>query len=248
MFSLDPTQPSKMTPLGDSIPSLGDFPGAVAFNDAGNLLCAINNGVNANVVCYRIEDGGNTMVAGTPRRIYTNQTANPPTGPGNTIGTVIFLPDQEHILTTVKGTRDALDSVPGYLAIWTIDATSDELIMPTYNTAPIPTPGGVPFSVTQIPGRFAYVGSDLAEGANIYNFEGGYDNIQIETLSFPGAAANCWTAYSSKTNSFFVSDIGASILNEISVNSTLAPTLLAVCCLCADYRRLTDISRASNTT
>jgi hypothetical protein len=218
-----------LTALGSPVPSLGDYPGALAFNDAGTLLCAINNGVDTNVVCYRVLDGGRRMVPGTPRRIFTNQTSNPPSGPSNTIGTVIFTPDQQHVITTVKGTNGKLANVPGYLATWAIDAHSRDILSHTSAQAYIPVPGGVPFSLTQIPGRrLAYIGSDLAEGANIYDFSKGFGDVQIQTMSIPGAAANCWSVYSSKTKTYFISDIGASILNEVAVTDGLRPTLVRV--------------------
>lgn len=49
LFEIDPLDPASVLPLGDAVPSGGDFPAAAAFNDVGDSLCVINGGVQSNV-------------------------------------------------------------------------------------------------------------------------------------------------------------------------------------------------------
>ena len=44
VFSIDQKDPASITAIGDPIGSGGEFPVSVAFNKAGDMLCALNGG------------------------------------------------------------------------------------------------------------------------------------------------------------------------------------------------------------
>ena len=44
LFSIDPSNPIEIKRVGDPIGSGGEFPVSVAFNKAGDVLCALNGG------------------------------------------------------------------------------------------------------------------------------------------------------------------------------------------------------------
>jgi hypothetical protein len=49
LFSIDPLRPASLTPLGNPVPSGGQFPNSLTFNDAGDVLCVLNGGADASV-------------------------------------------------------------------------------------------------------------------------------------------------------------------------------------------------------
>jgi hypothetical protein len=51
LFSIDPLKPASLTPLGNPVPSGGQFPNSLTFNDAGDVLCVLNDGADASVQC-----------------------------------------------------------------------------------------------------------------------------------------------------------------------------------------------------
>jgi hypothetical protein len=91
----------------------------------------------------------------------------------------------------------------------------------------IPTPGGLPFSLTDIPGRDAFIGADVNDGVNVYDLSPGFKNAKIKTLTVPRLNATCWTVYSPKTGTYFVSD-NAGIISEVQLADDLTPSVLTV--------------------
>ena len=49
LFDIDPKNPTNITAIGNPVPSGGDFPQSIAWNNAGNKMCVLNGGLKSNV-------------------------------------------------------------------------------------------------------------------------------------------------------------------------------------------------------
>ncbi|KZV64361.1 hypothetical protein PENSPDRAFT_170459 [Peniophora sp. CONT] len=210
--------------IGNPVLTYGDFPNSAVFNDAGDVLCVLNSGVNSRVQCFFVDDAGLlTVSSSVPYQLY-NQTSNRPQGPSGTGGTVRFTPDEDFLLVTTKGIIGELDHYPGFITVFPMIApgiVSDE---PTIVT--IPPPAGIEFSLTPIKDAKAFVGADLATGMSVYDYSKGWDKTVIHELVIPGAVANCWSSYSTATGNYYFSDIGAGFINEVTLAEDLTPSLV----------------------
>jgi hypothetical protein len=177
-------------------------------------------------MCYKVVEGGG-LIPGVARPIALNQTT-PPSSPSDTLGTVVFTSDQKYLVVTVKGVQSNLTASPGRLLVYSVDAGTDAIISESPVQVTIPLPGGMPYSLTAIPGRQAFFGSEFAAGGSVYDYSQGWDNVNITTLSVPGQKANCWSAYSQRTNTYFLTDTGTGIVSEVQLDASLAPRLLKV--------------------
>jgi hypothetical protein len=132
------------------------------------------------------------------------------------------------VVVAVRGTIGGLASNPGYLAIWSINSQSPPSLSTSFTRVKISEPGGLPFSLTDIPNQNAFLGSDASDGVNVYDYSSGVKKIDIKPLVLPNLGATCWTVYSSKTNSYFVSDITTGFISEVQVTADLTPKLIKV--------------------
>ena len=131
-----------------------------------------------------------------------------------------------NIVATVKGVQGNFTTNPGYIASWSV--VSPGTLSNTYASVNLPQPAGLPFSLSTVPGRQAFVGSDLASGAIVYDYSNGMSNMNIKTLSVPGNVAICWSVSSPKTNSYFLSDLVADVITEIGLQDDLTPYIIGV--------------------
>ncbi|KZV68796.1 hypothetical protein PENSPDRAFT_666176 [Peniophora sp. CONT] len=225
IFDIDAENPTTLTPVGDAVESKGDFPESLAWNTRGDKLCVLNGGVDSSVQCYTVDESGAATWASTGAVSGYNQTANPPTGPPGTVSQVFFTPDQENVVAIVKGLRTDFDTYPGFLRVW--DINDDAVLGDSPTTIEIRPPyGGLTFSLSQIPGREAYVGSDVVNGALVVDMTNGVDAAVIKPLTLPNNAGNCWSVAAPKTGTYFISDLLASYINEVKVDDDLNPTLV----------------------
>ena len=49
LYNIDPADPTQLTPIGEAVPSGGDFPQSLVFNNNGDKLCVLNGGLDSNV-------------------------------------------------------------------------------------------------------------------------------------------------------------------------------------------------------
>ncbi|VDB96709.1 unnamed protein product [Peniophora sp. CBMAI 1063] len=230
LFDIDPLQPTSLTAIGDPVSSGGDFPVSVAIDNAGQRLCVLNGGLEHNVQCFLIDDAGALTATSQGEMITYNQTANPPTGPAGTLSTVVFSPDQEAVMAFGKGVRDDQlvfdNDYPGYLRVWPI-SNNGTLGAEPFQIDMVPPTGGWPFSLSQIPHRNAFVGSDVvAGGAIVVDMQLGIANTQITPLVLPSNVGNCWSVTAPKAGTYFISDTDNNLVNEVQLNGKLEPSLL----------------------
>ena len=97
----------------------------------------------------------------------------------------------------------------------------------------LPGPGFEPFSITQIPGKNAYLAADPGTGVDVFSISstsgssGGLKLVET-SLTVPDQMAICWSSYSRQTGSYYVNDVLTGIVTEIAVNSQLQASVVNV--------------------
>ena len=76
-----------------------------------------------------------------------------------------------------------------------------------------------------IPGKNAVLATDPAVGFEIIDLAGN----KSSAFQVDGQVAVCWAALSSKTGNFYLTDIGTSLVTEVSVDDDLNATIVKVC-------------------
>ncbi|KAI0034217.1 hypothetical protein K488DRAFT_84191 [Vararia minispora EC-137] len=223
LFAVDPKNPTVLSPIGGPAPAGGAFPTSVAFNNAGDMLCAINGAEVGCIQCYSIHPWRG-LVPGDMRPLNLNQT-NPPTGFANTTTTVRFTPDDTSVIVVVKGDRD-VPGHTGFLMSWPVLSVSPATLSANAVIAPAPSIGSIPFSLSYIPGRRAFLVGD-GTGVDVFNYQAGLEPGQItnKSIEIPGQIATCWSAYSQTSGNYYVADNLVSTVTEIHVDDQLAPSI-----------------------
>ncbi|KAF8873063.1 hypothetical protein CPB84DRAFT_1854178 [Gymnopilus junonius] len=226
LFSINPDDPTRLTLLGRPVPSGGDFPQSVAINSRGTDVCVLNGGKVNGVNCYATHPIFGLLPRANSIRLLNRNQTNPPSGPLGSLSSIIFSPDDSRLLAAVKGTPTA----PGFIATWAVGF--DGLLSSQYGKSTPAPGGGVPFSLTPIPGTNAYIATDAALGFDIFNFASSNNrNSTLEAASstvtaIPGQGALCWSTYSSKSGNFYLIDTMTDIVSEVQVDGNLNGSLV----------------------
>jgi len=220
-FSINPSQPSDLTPVGNPVPSGGDFPMSLAFNAQGNMLCALNGGQVNGVNCYKVDpQNGLQAINGTLRALGLNQTT-PATGPAGSTSHLVFSEDGKQLVASIKGTPPT----PGFLAVWNVN--QDNTLSPDFTRVAPATGGLLPFSMTVIPGKNAILATDAGVGFDIFDMSGGAQNSsKSSVVPIQGQGATCWSSFSQQTGNFYLTDIKTSIVTEVNVDNNLKGTIV----------------------
>ena len=178
--------------IGTPVSSEGEWPNSVAFSPNSQNLCVLNSGAVNGVSCYTVDAKlGLTPMADTVRAIGL-QATTPPSGPTGTPGHVIFSADGTKLMVSVKG---APPTTAGYIATW--DVLANGSLSNSFAKSVVPTPGGVPFSLTLIPNSNAVLATDAAAGFDVFNFAGGLTDIATTSVvPVQGQGATCWSSFS----------------------------------------------------
>ncbi|KAJ3970510.1 hypothetical protein EV361DRAFT_1027161 [Lentinula raphanica] len=193
LFSVDPSNPSNLTLVGEPVGSGGQWPTSVTFNSAGNTLCALNGGEINGVSCFS-----------------TNQTT-PAAGPTNTVSQILFSSDSSKLLVAYSGTAP---TTPGYLGYYDVGVNGT---LSKNFTAIAPAAGGaLPFSITPIPNQDAYLVTDPALGFDVFDLSGAN---RSSAVTINGQGATCWSTYSPNTGSYLLIDAQGRIF-EVDVDAT----------------------------
>ncbi|KAF8626985.1 hypothetical protein AX15_004577 [Amanita polypyramis BW_CC] len=230
VFSIPRNNPTRLRQIGSPISSGGEFPVSVAFNSAGNVLCALNGGSVAGVSCFKVDETrGLTNITNTTRYLDLRQST-PPAGPFGTVSQVLFSAGDKMLIVAVKGTMsNSSFPHPGYLAIW--DVNEDNSLSVEFRIILAPSGGLVPYSLTLVPGTDAVLASDAIIGYEIYtSISGGPTRSRISTKAYriAGQKAICWTVLSKQTGTYYLTDFTTSIISEISIDYNLEGHLVKV--------------------
>lgn len=172
------------------------------------------------VQCFKATARGLSQLPNTNRPLGIAQTT-PPTENLTLFVTsqVIFSEDGDQLLVGVKG--ELQQEVPGFLAVWNVSSDGSLSQTDTRFLAPSNT-GEQNFGLTYVNGRKdVYVVAESTQGGIIYDFSNGKgSNPNVTNFPLPGQQITCWVQFSSKSNSYFMTDFGAQIVWEVAIDST----------------------------
>jgi hypothetical protein len=218
MFTINPTDPTQLTMIGTPTNTLGEFPVAVAFSQKHGTACVLNSGGQSNLGCFAVSNQGLTPLTDTVRSLGLNQT-NPPTGPAKTVSDILFNQDQSQLVVSVKGDPTA---TPGFIANFAVTQESCGIALSAQPVKSTPDKGVLPFSMTLVGiSGDILLNTDAAFGVSVSNFDATTGAISASSsVALDNQTATCWSSFSPKTGSFFVTDVGRGIVTELSVDAT----------------------------
>jgi len=219
MFNIDQNKPGNLKMVGKPVSSGGEFPTSVAFSVAKNMACVVNGGAVNGVQCYKPDEKlGLIAMANTNRSLKLPQTT-PPTGPPGTVSDVLFSEDSKKLLVSVKG----VPPTPGFVASW--DVADDGSLSANFTASPPAQGGLLPFSMSIIPGKNAVLATDAGIGFSTFDLSTlGAAGTTAKSQVFPiaGQGATCWSSFSKKTGSFFLTDIKTDMVTEVAIADDLS--------------------------
>ncbi|EJD45997.1 hypothetical protein AURDEDRAFT_113892 [Auricularia subglabra TFB-10046 SS5] len=244
MFAINPNAPSQLQMIGNPVSSQGEFPVSIAVSSTSGNICVLNGGQLNSVACFKPDaQQGLLPISNSFRQIGITQSTAP-AGPAGTVSHVLFNSDGSKLVASVKGSPPN----PGFLAVW--DVQADGSLSENFQAITPPTGGLLPFGMSNFPANPAAmivtdagIGFDvidveeaLAGAAAAANATTGITSLAQTNVvaagrstanAVDGQVAVCWTAFSSKTGNFYMTDIGTNTVTEVNVNSaTLAPTIV----------------------
>lgn len=221
VFTVNANDPSQLTSLGAPINSLGQFPVAIAYSRQHQTACVLNSGGQSNIACFSISQKGAVPLSDTVRFLGLNQT-NPPTGPANTVSDILFNQDQSQLLVSVKGSPTG---APGFIANFQV-TSSRPFKLASSAVKSTPHGGVLPFSMTLVRDTpDTVLNTDAAFGVSVSNINHKTGSIiSSSSLAINNQTATCWSSFSPRTGSFYLTDVGNARLTEVSVNRS-APTV-----------------------
>ncbi|KAF8907851.1 hypothetical protein CPB84DRAFT_1744421 [Gymnopilus junonius] len=216
LFSIDTTDPTKLTQVGKAASSGGDFPVSVAINSKGNTVCVLNGGAKNGINCFSVHPFfGLIPKPNTLRFLSVNQTT-PPTGPLGSFSTIVFSPDDSKVLVAAKA--------KSFVATWEFKADG------SLSNSVISFPADAarsPFTLVNIPGSEAYVAADPTIGFLTFNFGNSKSLTATDTATLiENQVLACWTAYSPKSENFYIVDPILSTITEVHYDTTLNPSII----------------------
>lgn len=211
LFAISATDPTKLTPMGAPVDTLGDFPVSGTISTKLQKACVANTGTRAGIACFSITPQG-LELDGSLRPFNLHQTT-PPSGPLNTVSQTFFNANSTALLTTVKG--DPTKNNTGFLSTFPVSNGCVSEV----GTKVSPNGTAVLFGSTTLPGTTDIFVTDASFGsATLSVGNGGAAEIKAQT-HITGQGATCWAAFSSKTGTAFVTDVRRNTLNEIDVTT-----------------------------
>jgi hypothetical protein len=209
LLSISPIDPTVLTMIGKPVDTMGDFPVSVTISKSLSMACIANTGARAGIACYKISPTGLTPEGGL-RPFSLNQTT-PPSGPLNTVSQTFFNSDSTALLTTVKG--DPTKNNTGFLSSFPVVNGCVSMT----GTKSSPNGTAVLFGSTVLPGRNDIFVTDASFGAATLSSstsDFSVANVKAQT-KIAGQKATCWTTFSARTGTAFVTDVARNTLNEI---------------------------------
>ena len=216
-FRIRPDSPTQLTLL-NTVPSGGDFPVSLAYSAARMLLCVLNGGASNGVQCFSATDQGLAAIASTFQALGVAQTT-PASGPAGSLSDIAFSPDSSLLFVSSKGVPGANSTVHGFIATYAVQGAGPAATLTALGRSS-PVGSVLPFSLTPLPGTDTVVYTDPATGYGVAAFTAGGALAGSAIYPVPGQGANCWSAYSAATGAVYLSDPGAKVINEVTVNGT----------------------------
>jgi WD40 repeat protein len=222
MFNIDQNNPASLKMVGGPVSSGGEFPAAVAFSTAKNMVCVVNGGATNGVQCFNPDEQlGLIAIPNTNRSLGLPQTT-PATGPPGSVSDILFSEDSKKLLVSVKG----VPPTPGFVASW--DVAEDGSLSANFTANPPAQGGLLPFSMSIIPGKNAVLATDAGIGFSTFDLStlGAGATAKSQVFPIAGQGATCWSSFSQKTGSFFLTDIRTDIVTEVAVADDLSGNVI----------------------
>lgn len=222
MFKINQDNPAKLKMVGGPVSSGGEFPASVAFSAAKNMACVVNGGEINGVQCFKPDEKlGLIAMPNTNRSLKLPQTT-PPTGPQGTVSDILFSEDSKTLLVSVKG----IPPTPGFVASW--DVADDGSLSADFTASPPAEGGLLPFSMSIIPGKNAVLATDAGIGFSTFDLStiGANGTAKSQVFPIDGQGATCWSSFSQKTTSFFLTDVRTDIVTEVAIADDLSGKII----------------------
>ena len=220
MFDIDQSNPTKLKMVGGPVSTEGEFPTSVAFSAAKKMVCVVNGGAINGVQCFKPDAKLGLIAMGNTNRSLKLPQTTPPTGPPGSVSDILFSEDSKKLLVSVKG----IPPTPGFVASW--DIADDGSLSANFTASPPAQGGLIPFSMSIIPGKNAVLATDAGIGFSTFDLStlgaGGAGTAKSQVFPIAGQGATCWSSFSQKTKSFFLTDIKTDIVTEVAVADDLS--------------------------
>lgn len=213
MFSISSTDPTILTPLGQPVSTLGEFPISVTLSTKLSLACVANTGAKAGVACLSMSaTTGLAPLDKSLRPFAINQTT-PPTGPLNTVSQTFFNADSSALLTTVKG--DPTVNNTGFLSVFPV--VNGAVSMTETRSSPAGT--AVLFGTALLPNSNDIFVTDASFGSATLSLDAKNVASVAASTKIADQKATCWAAFSDVTGTAFVTDVAVNHLVEVDTKT-----------------------------
>ncbi|KAF9637190.1 hypothetical protein BFW01_g8086 [Lasiodiplodia theobromae] len=250
MFSISPSDPTKLTPVGRPATVPGDFPNTVAASPKHNLVCVGTTGARAGITCTTFSPTTGLMIGDglhmDALRPFGLGQSTPPVGPTNTVSQVFFSDDESRLFTTVKG--DPASNKTGFFSVFAVEQNLAGSRLAMHDTRSSPPGTAVLFGSAVVPGSSQRVFvTDPSFGAALLDVD---EASGVATLAAKGAIAGqkatCWATISETTRSAFVADAGMNRLVEMSLEDASVISMVDLSSAEDRDPGLTDLKAAGN--
>ncbi|KAK3392907.1 hypothetical protein B0H63DRAFT_504916 [Podospora didyma] len=222
MLSISPSDPTRISLVGQPVAVPGEFPNTVAASAKHRLVCVGMTGARAGISCasFSPRSGLEKMDA---LRVFDLGQTTPPVGPTNTVSHAFFSADESTLFTTVKG--DPPTNKTGFLSVLRVVTTKGKkrrggAVAAKMDTRSTPEGTAVLFGSQAIPGtKNGIFATDASFGAAVLSVD--HRSSMVTTLAkgvLQGQKATCWATISAATGTAFVTDVGVNRLVEMSLN------------------------------
>ncbi|KZT33637.1 hypothetical protein SISSUDRAFT_395537 [Sistotremastrum suecicum HHB10207 ss-3] len=219
MFEIDDRDPTKLRLIGVPVNTGGEFPMAITASPKTNHVCVANGGKVNGVQCFTADPEQGLLPIQNSQRLLKLPLTTPPVGPPGTVSNIQFSGDGSKLFASVKG----VPPKPGFIATW--DVNQDGSLSQNFKSSTPAKGGMLPFSITPIPGKNAVLNTDAGVGFSVFDFSRG-DVASSTVIPIKGQKATCWSAYSSKTGTFFLTDVGTATVTEVKVDQNLRGSIV----------------------
>jgi hypothetical protein len=209
MFSISSSDPTVLTPLGQPVSTLGDFPISVTLSSNLSLACVANSGSRAGVACLNMSPTAGLSPLDTTLRSFALNQTNPPSGPLNTVSQTFFNADSSALLTTVKG-NPAVNNT-GFLSVFPVVNGA----VSTTETRSSPAGTAVLFGTALLPKSSDIFVTDASFGSATLSLNAENVANVVASTNITDQKATCWAAFSDLTGTGFVTDVAVNHLVEI---------------------------------
>ena len=211
MFEIDSRDPTTLTRIGKPI-TTEQYPISVAASLKQSLVCVANNGDTvAGLACASFDGRNGISKLDAVRPYFTPQTV-PDSGTIGQVGALFFNNDESALYTTIKGNFGS--PARTFISVFPL---SKEGVVSRTQIANYPKDVQFLYGSQFIPGTDTIFAADLSNAA-IIDADSFSSAITQYYTTIPNNTCSCWTAYSKRTGTGFVSDPLNSRIAELDLH------------------------------